>query len=78
MLADVAEQGAAVVCSTHQMDLTPSATRCVGLRDGEKSYDGPGHPREDPLARRRLTRTGQHNGPHNGPHKEVGRRRRPA
>jgi len=41
ILADVAEQGAAVLCSTHQMDLTPKATRCVGLRDGEKSYDGP-------------------------------------
>jgi len=44
VLADVAEQGAAVLCSTHQMDLTPSATRCVGLRDGEKSYDGPATP----------------------------------
>ncbi|MGZ4683333.1 MAG: ABC transporter ATP-binding protein [Acidimicrobiales bacterium] len=44
VLTDVAEQGAAVLCSTHQMDLTPSATRCVGLRDGEKSYDGPATP----------------------------------
>ena len=26
------------------MDLTPKATRCVGLRDGEKSYDGPATP----------------------------------
>ncbi len=41
ILADVADQGAAVLCSTHQMDLTPKATRCVGLRDGELSYDGP-------------------------------------
>jgi ABC-2 type transport system ATP-binding protein len=41
ILGDVAEQGAAVLCSTHQMDLTPKATRCVGLRDGEMSYDGP-------------------------------------
>jgi ABC-type multidrug transport system ATPase subunit len=44
VLTDVAEQGAAVLCSTHQMDLTASATRCVGLRDGEKSYDGPATP----------------------------------
>ncbi len=41
ILGDVAEQGAAIICSTHQMDLTPKATRCVGLRDGEMSYDGP-------------------------------------
>jgi ABC-type multidrug transport system ATPase subunit len=44
ILADVAEQGAAVLCSTHQLDLTPKATRCVGLRDGEKSYDGAAAP----------------------------------
>ena len=44
VLADVAEQGATVICSTHQMDLTPKATRCVGLRDGELSYDGPASP----------------------------------
>jgi ABC-2 type transport system ATP-binding protein len=41
ILSDVAEQGAAVLCSTHQLDLTDRATRCVGLRDGELSYDGP-------------------------------------
>jgi ABC-type multidrug transport system ATPase subunit len=44
VLADVAEQGAAVVCSTHQMDLTPKASRCLGLRDGELVYDGPATP----------------------------------
>jgi ABC-type multidrug transport system ATPase subunit len=44
VLADVAEQGAAIICSTHQMDLTPKATRCIGLRDGEQSYDGPATP----------------------------------
>jgi ABC-2 type transport system ATP-binding protein len=44
VLTDVAEQGAAVLVSTHQMDLTANATRCVGLRDGEKSYDGPATP----------------------------------
>jgi ABC-2 type transport system ATP-binding protein len=40
VLGDVVEQGASVVCSTHQLDLVPKATRCVGLRDGELSYDG--------------------------------------
>lgn len=40
VLGDVVDQGAAVVCSTHQLELLPVATRCVGLRDGELSYDG--------------------------------------
>jgi ABC-2 type transport system ATP-binding protein len=44
VLSDVAEQGAAIVCSTHQLDLAPRATRCVGLRDGELAYDGPATP----------------------------------
>jgi ABC-type multidrug transport system ATPase subunit len=44
VLGDIAGQGAAVVCSTHQMDLTPKASRCVGLRDGEVAYDGPATP----------------------------------
>jgi ABC-2 type transport system ATP-binding protein len=41
VLSDIVEQGASVICSTHQLDLVPKATRCVGLRDGELSYDGP-------------------------------------
>ena len=41
VLADIVEQGASVICSTHQLDLVPQATRCVGLRDGELAYDGP-------------------------------------
>jgi ABC-type multidrug transport system ATPase subunit len=41
VLSDVVEQGASVLCSTHQLDLVPSATRCIGLRDGELAYDGP-------------------------------------
>ncbi len=41
VLGDLVEQGASIICSTHQLDLVPKATRCVGLRDGEKSYDGP-------------------------------------
>jgi ABC-2 type transport system ATP-binding protein len=44
VLADVAEQGAAIVCSTHQLDLAPRASRCVGLRDGRAAYDGPATP----------------------------------
>lgn len=41
IMTDVVDQGATVVCSTHQLDLVPAATRCVGLRDGELAYDGP-------------------------------------
>jgi ABC-type multidrug transport system ATPase subunit len=44
VLGDLADQGAAVVCSTHQLDLTPRATRCIGLRDGELAFDGPATP----------------------------------
>jgi ABC-type multidrug transport system ATPase subunit len=44
VLADVVEQGASVICSTHQLDLAHKATRCVGLRDGELAYDGPATP----------------------------------
>ncbi len=40
VLGDIVEQGASVICSTHQLDLVPKATRCVGLRDGELAYDG--------------------------------------
>jgi len=40
VLGDVCEQGASVVCSTHQLELLEVATRCVGLQDGEKVYDG--------------------------------------
>jgi ABC-type multidrug transport system ATPase subunit len=40
VLGDLAEQGASIVCSTHQLDLLEVATRCVGLRDGELVYDG--------------------------------------
>ena len=40
ILGDVVEQGATVICSTHQMDLVPVATRCIGLRDGAIAYNG--------------------------------------
>lgn len=41
LLGEAADDGAAVVVSTHQLDLAERATRCVGLRDGEVTYDGP-------------------------------------
>ncbi len=41
VLTDVTAQGASVLVSTHQLDLVDTATRCVGLRDGELAYDGP-------------------------------------
>jgi ABC-type multidrug transport system ATPase subunit len=40
VLSDLADQGASIICSTHQLDLVPHATRCVGLRDGTKVHDG--------------------------------------
>ncbi len=40
VFGDIAAQGASIICSTHQLDLVPKATRCVGLRDGELAYDG--------------------------------------
>jgi ABC-type multidrug transport system ATPase subunit len=40
VLGDICEQGATVICSTHQLELLEVATRCVGLQDGEKVYDG--------------------------------------
>lgn len=40
VLGDLADQGASVVVSTHQLDLLAVATRCVGLVDGELAYDG--------------------------------------
>jgi len=40
VMADIASDGAAVICSTHQLDLIEVATRCVGLQDGKVVYDG--------------------------------------
>ncbi len=40
VLGDLIDQEATIVCSTHQLDLLAVATRCVGLRDGEKVFDG--------------------------------------
>lgn len=41
LLSGLASSGAAVVVSSHQLDLADRATRRVGLRDGACSYDGP-------------------------------------
>ena len=45
MLA-ASEEGATVIASTHQETLLSSATRCIGLRDGETIFDGPANASE--------------------------------
>ena len=40
LLVEAAAGGAAVVVSTHSLELVDRATRCVALRDGEKAFDG--------------------------------------
>ncbi len=40
LLEEAAGGGAAVVVSTHQLQLADHATRCLALRDGEQVYDG--------------------------------------
>jgi len=40
IVGDLADQGAAVICSTHQLELLPVATRLVGLQDGLLAFDG--------------------------------------
>ena len=40
LLVESAAEGAAVVVSTHALDLVDEASRCVALRDGELSFDG--------------------------------------
>ncbi len=40
LLVEAAGDGAAVVVSTHQLDLVDRARRCVALRDGEIVFDG--------------------------------------
>ncbi len=41
LLDDAADSGATVVVATHQMEYVDRATRCVALRDGELTHDGP-------------------------------------
>ncbi|MEZ5135120.1 MAG: ABC transporter ATP-binding protein [Acidimicrobiales bacterium] len=40
VIGDLAEQGASIICSTHQLDLLAVATRLVGLQDGLLAFDG--------------------------------------
>jgi len=41
LLDDAADSGATVVVATHQMEYVSRASRCLALRDGELTYDGP-------------------------------------
>ena len=41
LLDEAHEQGATVVVATHSLEFAEVATRCVALRDGALSYDGP-------------------------------------
>lgn len=40
ILAEAAADGAALLVSTHQLDLVERATRCVAVREGEVAFDG--------------------------------------
>jgi ABC-2 type transport system ATP-binding protein len=40
LLAGAAAEGAALLVSTHQLDLVDRATRCVAVREGEVAFDG--------------------------------------
>jgi ABC-type multidrug transport system ATPase subunit len=41
LLDDAADSGATVVVATHQMEYVGRANRCLALRDGELTHDGP-------------------------------------
>jgi ABC-type multidrug transport system ATPase subunit len=41
LLDDTASSGATVIVASHQMDFVARATRCLALRDGELTHDGP-------------------------------------
>jgi ABC-type multidrug transport system ATPase subunit len=41
LLSEVAASGAAVIVSTHRLDIAERATRCIALVDGHVTYDGP-------------------------------------
>jgi ABC-2 type transport system ATP-binding protein len=40
VLAEAAADGAALLVSTHQLDLVERASRCVAVREGEVAFDG--------------------------------------
>jgi ABC-type multidrug transport system ATPase subunit len=41
LLDEASDAGATVIVATHQLDYVVRATRCIALRDGEVTYDGP-------------------------------------
>ncbi len=41
LLAEARAGGAALIVSTHRPDVIAAASRCVGIREGRLSYDGP-------------------------------------
>ena len=41
LLDDAADSGATIVVATHQMEYVDRANRCLALRDGELTHDGP-------------------------------------
>lgn len=47
LLRTSAQDGAAVIVSTHQTEYLRQATRCLGLRDGAKIYDGKPTPKAE-------------------------------
>jgi ABC-2 type transport system ATP-binding protein len=47
LLRTSAEDGAAIIVSTHQTDYLRQATRCVGLRDGTVIYNGKPSPKAE-------------------------------
>jgi len=44
LLAETRAAGAAIVVSTHRPDVIAAADRCVAIRDGRLTYDGPPDP----------------------------------
>jgi ABC-2 type transport system ATP-binding protein len=44
LLGEEAARGASILVATHSLDFVDQAERCVGLRDGQLSYDGPATP----------------------------------
>jgi ABC-type multidrug transport system ATPase subunit len=41
LVDEASEAGATLMIATHQLDFVKRASRCIGLRDGELTYDGP-------------------------------------
>ncbi len=41
LLTEAAASGAAVIVSTHRLDIAERASRCIALFDGKVTHDGP-------------------------------------